>query len=105
MGKISYNYGFRTPLLPPILRRVPDLRDPYIKFLEIRKRWIVWHIKIAARQRDTQHMIRSVEKIQKDFRTFNSKRKMIIARVLYKKTIPDINGLVIGYLHITNKMN
>jgi len=103
MGKISYNYGNPTPLLPPILRRVPDLRDPYTKFLENRKRWLIWHIRIAVRQRDSQQLIKSVKKIQKEFRTFNYKRKLIVARVFQKKYVSHISNLLIGYLNIINK--
>ena len=70
MGKITYNFGYNKPQLPPILQRTPILMDTYSKFLYIRNYWIVWHIRLASQQRDTQIIIRSACCIQNAYRTF-----------------------------------
>jgi hypothetical protein len=70
MGRITYNYGYKQPLLPPVLQRTPIVLNTYTQFLHIRNFWIVWHIRLACQQRDTPIIIQSASRIQKAYRTF-----------------------------------
>lgn len=101
VNKITYNFGKKRPLLCPILRRSPDFSSHYEKFLQKRNKWILWHIRSAVKQRDSEEIIESAKMIQSKFRSFNQNRKLSIGRGLSSKnTCNDTNFMIISYLNI-----